>query len=123
MGIVRNISISVRSQAILVLALVELVLARCIYDLTVRHCGIRRHPVRVTPAFGPSWSSMVLRSFDSRSYLLGLGPQLFPCCLVMVIYRPNPRSALDARTAHCFHIGRRWPGASESERWVGTSLQ
>ena len=28
----------------------------------------------------------------------------------------NPRSALDARTALCFHIGHHWPGASESER-------
>jgi hypothetical protein len=28
----------------------------------------------------------------------------------------NYRSALDARTALCFHIGGRWPGASESER-------
>ena len=32
--------------------------------------------------------------------------------------RPNLRSALDARTALYFHIGRRWPGARESERWV-----
>jgi hypothetical protein len=30
---------------------------------------------------------------------------------------PNRRSALDARTALCFHIKRHWPGASESERW------
>ncbi len=35
---------------------------------------------------------------------------------------PNKRSALDARTALCFHIGGRWPGASESGRWaVATS--
>jgi hypothetical protein len=26
----------------------------------------------------------------------------------------NPRSALDARTALCFHIEAHWPGASES---------
>jgi 4-amino-4-deoxy-L-arabinose transferase-like glycosyltransferase len=31
----------------------------------------------------------------------------------------NPRSALDARTALCFHIESHWPGASESERWAG----
>jgi hypothetical protein len=30
--------------------------------------------------------------------------------------RPNKRSALDARTARCFHMERHWPGASESER-------
>ena len=30
--------------------------------------------------------------------------------------QPNPRSALDARTALCLHIVRHWPGASESER-------
>jgi len=29
---------------------------------------------------------------------------------------PNPRSALDARTALCFHVERHSPGASESER-------
>ena len=29
----------------------------------------------------------------------------------------NYRSALDARTALCFHIEAHWPGASESERW------
>jgi len=29
---------------------------------------------------------------------------------------PNLRSALDARVALCFHIGKHWPGASESER-------
>jgi hypothetical protein len=29
---------------------------------------------------------------------------------------PNPRSALDARTALCLHIERHWPGASESAR-------
>jgi hypothetical protein len=29
---------------------------------------------------------------------------------------PNERSALDARTALCFHFGDYWPGASESER-------
>jgi hypothetical protein len=30
--------------------------------------------------------------------------------------RPNPRSALDARTALCLHVECHWPGASESER-------
>lgn len=29
---------------------------------------------------------------------------------------PNFHSALDVRTARCFHIGRQRPGASESER-------
>ena len=29
---------------------------------------------------------------------------------------PNPRSALDARTALCFHNEGHWPGASESDR-------
>ena len=32
--------------------------------------------------------------------------------------QPNLRSALDARAAHCFHIERHWPAASESERWA-----
>jgi hypothetical protein len=27
----------------------------------------------------------------------------------------NVRSALDARTARCFHIGCHWPGAGESD--------
>jgi len=31
---------------------------------------------------------------------------------------PNIRSALDARVAPCLHTGRRWPGASESKRYV-----
>jgi hypothetical protein len=31
---------------------------------------------------------------------------------------PNNRSALDARTARCFHIGHHRPGASESERYA-----
>jgi len=33
-------------------------------------------------------------------------------------FRPvhNERCALDARTALCLHIERRWPGASDSER-------
>ena len=30
------------------------------------------------------------------------------------IKMPNLRSALDAGTALCLHIGREWPGASES---------
>jgi hypothetical protein len=34
----------------------------------------------------------------------------------MMILLPNLRSALDARTALCFHIQARCPGASESER-------
>jgi len=33
-----------------------------------------------------------------------------------MIQPPNLRSALDARTALCLHIERRWPGASESQR-------
>jgi hypothetical protein len=36
--------------------------------------------------------------------------------LKAITERPNPRSALDARTALCFHIGRQRPGASESDR-------
>jgi hypothetical protein len=31
---------------------------------------------------------------------------------------PNERSALDARTAFCFHFEAHWPGASESERYA-----
>jgi hypothetical protein len=36
---------------------------------------------------------------------------------VQHLKKAQQRSALDARTALCFHIGRHWPGASESERW------
>lgn len=32
--------------------------------------------------------------------------------------QPNPRSALDVRTALYLHIEAQWPGASESERSV-----
>ena len=36
----------------------------------------------------------------------------------MILGWPNLRSALDARTALCFHSERHWPGASESDRSV-----
>jgi hypothetical protein len=39
-------------------------------------------------------------------------------CLFWIIERPNPRSALEARTALCLHIEAYRPGTSESDSLV-----
>jgi hypothetical protein len=42
--------------------------------------------------------------------------QMENCLPTFSTMKANLRSALDARTALCSHVGHHWPGASESGR-------